>query len=153
MLSPWLGPLRLSRSGSGLKNLFKDSSLLGQNMPSKYATTSNVRYHENMRYDVLCVCVIANKILYSLISSFTNRKSGRRWMTCEGRRCLSAPWRRSLTITTPSCLRLSAANTTSASCHSLTRTRSSRAAPFYSIIRFVFNNNYNNNTENSCQKV
>ena len=71
--------------------------------------------------------------------SFTNRKSDRRWMTCEGHPCLSAHWRRSLTITTPSCQRRSAANTTSASCHSLTKTHSSPAAPSCSIIRFVFN--------------
>ena len=27
---------------------------IGQNMPSKYATTSNIRYDENMHYDVTC---------------------------------------------------------------------------------------------------
>ena len=52
-LSLWLGA-SLRQSGSGLKNLFKDSSPLGDrtNMPSKYATTSNMRYNGKMRYDI-----------------------------------------------------------------------------------------------------
>ena len=37
---------------SGLKNLFKDSSPLGDRI--KNATTSNVHYYENKRYDVTC---------------------------------------------------------------------------------------------------
>ena len=51
VLYPWLGPpVRLS--GSGRMNLFRDSSLLGDR--TKYTTMSNVRYDENMRYDVTC---------------------------------------------------------------------------------------------------
>ena len=44
VIYPLLGPpLRLG-SESGLKDLFTDSSNIGrQNIPSKYATTSNVR--------------------------------------------------------------------------------------------------------------
>ena len=39
-------------------------------MPSKYATTSNVRYDKNMRYDITSICVKASEGLSSLISLF-----------------------------------------------------------------------------------
>ena len=43
---------KMIRIRSGLKNLFKDSSPLGDR--TKYSTTLNVRQYENMRYDVIC---------------------------------------------------------------------------------------------------
>ena len=43
--------------GSGLKNLFKDSSPLGHG--TKYATTSNVGYYENMRYEITLMVLFA----------------------------------------------------------------------------------------------
>ena len=37
-------------------------------MPSKYAMMSNVRYDENMRYDVTYMCVIASEGLPAMIA-------------------------------------------------------------------------------------
>ena len=35
-------------------------------MPSKHATTSNVRYDQNMQYDITCMCVIAREGLLNI---------------------------------------------------------------------------------------
>ena len=35
-------------------SLMAHSVEIGENVPSKYATTSNVRYDEEMHYDVTC---------------------------------------------------------------------------------------------------
>ena len=57
-----LDPDPHSGYGSGLENVLKDSSPLGD--MSKYSTTSDMRYYENMRYDM---CVVASKGLSSRI--------------------------------------------------------------------------------------